>query len=163
MSMTSPTPPLSRRCPLQWAIFVGPPLALMAFIFWLGSDRGSATETRSLLERLLSVVWPDLLHRLPAEALATANVIIRKTGHFSGYGLLGFLNARAARWLCGTSSRGALLGAWAVTATWAAVDEFHQSFSASRGATFEDVLLDSAGAATVIFLYRLWLTRKPSS
>lgn len=154
--MTSTTPrPLT-----FWLSYVGPPLLLMVLIFWLGTDRASAAETRSLLERLLERWWPDLLRRLSPEALVTANVIVRKTGHFSGYGLLGILDARAARGLCGTTSRGVLLGAWATAAAWAAVDEFHQSFSASRGSSFEDVLLDSAGAAVAIFLYQLWLSRK---
>jgi VanZ family protein len=129
----------------------------MVIIFWLGTDRASASETRSLLERVLERWSPELLHRLSPEALVTANVMIRKTGHFSGYGLLGLLDARAARAWRGTTSRGVLLGAWAAAATWAAVDEFHQSFSASRGSSFEDVLLDSAGAAVAILLYQLWL------
>jgi VanZ family protein len=132
----------------------------MGFIFWLGTDRASAAETRSLLERFLERWSPALLHRLSPEALVTANVFIRKTGHFSGYGLLGLLNARAVRGLRGTTTQQLLLGAWLAAAAWAAVDEFHQSFSASRGASFEDVLLDSAGAALAIFLYQLWLSRK---
>ena len=159
MSASAPIAP--RYNPWHWLIWLGPPILLMAFIYWMGTDRASAAETRSLLERLLERWWPDLLHRLSSESLVTANVVLRKTGHFSGYGLLGILNARAARWLGGAPTRKVWLGAWALTAAWAAVDEYHQSFAASRGASFEDVLLDSAGAAFAIFLYQLWLSRKP--
>lgn len=149
----------SRRSPTFWLSHVGPPLLLMAFIFWLGTDRASASETRSLLERLLERSWPGLLQRLSPDTLVTINVIIRKSGHFSGYGLLGMLDARAARAWRGTTTRSVLFRGWAAAAAWAAVDEFHQSFSASRGSSFEDVLLDSAGAAVAIFLYHLWLSR----
>lgn len=150
-----------RRSPAHWLYWLGPPLLLMAFIFWLGTDRASAAETRSLLERLLERWWPDLLSRLAPEALITANVALRKTGHFSGYALLGLLDARALRRLRGTMGPGVLFAAWAAATAWAAVDEFHQSFSRSRGASPGDVLLDSAGAALAIFLYQLCLSRKP--
>lgn len=158
MSASAPNSP--RPISWHWLYWLGPPILLMALIYYMGTDRASAAETRSLLERLLERGWPELLHRLSPDTLASANVVLRKTGHFSGYGLLGILNARAARWLRGAPTRTVWLGAWAATAAWAAVDEYHQSFSASRGASFEDVLLDSAGAAFAIFLYQLWLSRK---
>jgi VanZ family protein len=43
---------------------------------------------------------------------------------------------------------------------WATVDEIHQSFSASRGASATDVLLDSMGAAFGLLVYHFWLHRK---
>lgn len=159
--MIRPVPDPHARTPLQWLYWLGPPLLLMSLIFWLGTDRASATQTRTLLERLLEQFWPELLARLSPEALVNANVVLRKTGHFSGYGLLGVLDARAARWLRGTLNQRTLLAAWAAAAAWASVDEYHQSFSASRGSSFEDVLLDSAGAALAIFLYQLWPSRNP--
>jgi VanZ family protein len=140
---------------LYWT---APPLLLMAFIYWLGNDRASASETRSALSVLLSAWWPDL----SADALALINVVIRKLGHFTGYGLLGLMDARCFRGLRGTLPRTGCLTAWGAAVVWAAVDEFHQSFSASRGATVEDVILDAAGAAAGIFCYWLWLSTRPS-
>ena len=145
-----------------WLYWFGPPIALMAFIFWLGTDRASASQTRSALETLLARWWPQLLLSLSAEALATLNVAVRKLGHFSGYGLLCLLDARALRGLRGTVSQNLLLQAWAAATVWAAVDEFHQSFSATRGATPMDVLLDSIGAGFGLLLYLLWLRRRAS-
>src|SRR5690606_6893256 len=72
---------------------IAPPALLMAFIFWIGTDRGSATETRSFLESLLQSWWPSLAERLGLEGFRLINVIVRKLGHFLGYGLLGLLNA----------------------------------------------------------------------
>jgi VanZ family protein len=132
----------------------------MGFIFWLGSDRGSASHTHSLLETLLARWWPQLLAQLPAAALETTNVVIRKLGHFSGYGLLCLLDARALRGPRGILSRRLLLLAWAAAVCWATVDEIHQSFSASRGASATDVLLDSMGAAFGLLVYHFWLHRK---
>ena len=157
--MTSASP---ARSPGFWLYWFGPPVCLMAFIFWLGTDRASATQTRSALETLLARWWPQLLQSLSAEALATLNVTVRKLGHFSGYGLLCLLDARALRGLRGTVSRNLLLQAWAAATVWAAVDEFHQSFSATRGATPMDVLLDSVGAGFGLLLYLLWLRRRAS-
>jgi hypothetical protein len=140
---------------------IAPPALLMAFIFWIGTDRGSATETRSFLESLLQSWWPSLAERLGLEGFRLINVIVRKLGHFLGYGLLGLLNARCLQLLRGTLTRNHALQAWAAAAAWAAVDEFHQSYSPSRGATVEDVLLDASGAAVGIFFYSLWLLRHP--
>jgi len=139
------------------AFWAGPPLLLMALIYALGTDRGSATETQSLLERL----WPALAQRLGPEAVTVLNVMMRKLGHFMGYGLLGLLDARCLRGLRGTLTPGGCFTAWAAATGWAAVDEIHQSFSVSRGGSPLDVLLDAAGAAAGILGYSLWLRFRP--
>ena len=131
----------------------------MGFIFWLGDDRASAAQTRSFLDRLLHFAWPSLYQRLPPDTLLALNVIVRKGGHFFGYALLGLLNARTLRALRGPlRARDALLP-WAAAVAWAAVDEYHQSFSPSRGAAVEDVALDAAGAAVGVVFYLLWKQR----
>jgi VanZ family protein len=155
--MSSPSPRVGPGALLHLA---GPPLLLMAFIFWLGTDRGSASQTQSLIERLLSP-WPGLLERLGTETLTLVNVGVRKLGHFTGYGLLGLLNARCLRGLCGTLSTSSRFTAWGAATGWAAVDEWRQSFSASRGGSPYDVILDSAGAAAGILLYLLCLRHRP--
>ncbi len=39
---------------------------------------------------------------------------------------------------------------------YACTDEFHQSFVAGRGSHFTDVLIDTAGGVTSIFMVELW-------
>lgn len=132
----------------------------MGAIYWLGTDRASASHTHSWLHTFLQQFFRA---SVGAGVLDALNVGIRKSGHFLGYALLGLLNCRALRAAGLPPRRAALLG-WTAAAAWAAVDEYHQSFSPSRGATVEDVFLDSCGAATGIFLYSLWIrTRKPSA
>jgi VanZ family protein len=133
----------------------------MAAIFLMGTDRASADETRSLLARWLEWIAPTFYRELSVEALYAINQCIRKALHFLSYGLLGVLDARALREHRGTLNRPIAFQGWAAATAWAAVDEFHQSFSPTRGASIEDVLLDSCGAASAVTLYYLWLNRRP--
>jgi VanZ family protein len=95
--------------------------------------------------------------------ISTANweiihFFIRKSGHFTGYGLLGLAWLRAW-WM--TLPRSwfildtllALLG----TALTASSDEFHQSFLPNRTGTPWDVLLDCCGALAMQLLVYLCL------
>jgi VanZ family protein len=144
-----------------WLYWLGPPLLLMAFIFWLGSDTGSSAHSEGVLERLFHQLAPGLAAWLDAGRVEAVNHYMRKLGHFSGYALLGLLDARAWRGLRGTLSGRAALAAWAAAICWAGVDEFHQSFFPSRGASVWDVALDGSGAAVAVLLYLLW-TRCPT-
>jgi VanZ family protein len=96
---------------------------------------------------------------------------LRKSGHFVGYGTVGFTFLRA--WLHTLGSRGPTdLLPWRLestilaifsTAIVASCDEFHQSFIPSRTGTPVDVLLDTAGATTLCLLVWLicWSRRNP--
>jgi VanZ family protein len=94
-----------------------------------------------------------------------AHHLIRKSGHFIGYGVIGLAWLRAW-WMTLPNSRFlpdavlALLG----TALMASADEYHQSFLPNRTGSPWDVLLDCCGAialqlAVYIFM-RLFRPRK---
>lgn len=84
---------------------------------------------------------------------------IRKTGHFTGYGLTGamfmrawklqwsgwFVSAKTMVWRSGSM-------ALACTAVVASYDEVHQSYLPSRTGQASDVLLDCCGALTAILI-----------
>ena len=162
LAMPEPSGPTRFLSPVlkqQTLFYAGPPLLLMAFIFWLGTDRASSAQTRSLLETLLQHLWPDLYSRLSPDTLATLNFIVRKGGHFTGYALLALLDARALRGLRGRLDKRDLVAAWSAAVAWAAVDEIHQSFSPTRGGIPDDVALDAAGAAAGVLFYFLWKRR----
>jgi VanZ family protein len=72
--------------------------------------------------------------------LGVWDTILRKLGHAAVYGLLWWLWRRALG-----PDRG--LAAAAITLTYAASDEFHQSFVAGRHGTPVDWLIDAAGVA----------------
>jgi len=84
--------------------------------------------------------------------------IIRKGGHFIGYGLIGLTWLRAwwmtyprLRFLSATVES---LLSTALLATW---DEWHQSFLPNRGSSPWDVLLDCCGATGAYLLVYWWL------
>ena len=111
---------------------------------YFGGDRTSEPLQR-VVEAIFGydvcVHW-DLIHFL-----------IRKTGHFMGYGMFSLICFRAF-WieLSGMATRisrrlGAHGMAILVTFLVASADEFHQSFLPNRYGGFSDVLLDCCGAA----------------
>src|SRR6266702_553230 len=119
------------------------------------SAENTSSWLRPIAERLFGAMqdstWDSFHH------------VLRKTGHFVGYGTVGFTFLRA--WLHTLGQRGRMsLLSWRLessvlaifsTAIIASGDEFHQSFLASRTGTPVDVLLDTTGACTLCFL--VWL------
>jgi VanZ family protein len=116
---------------------------------WFGSDNTSH-PLRLLFEALFGHVndtaWQFLHH------------LIRKSGHFLGYGTIGLLWLRAW-WMTLSHSHflvDALL-AFLGTALVASADEFHQSFLPDRTGTPWDVLLDCCGAITLQLVVYIFL------
>jgi VanZ family protein len=78
--------------------------------------------------------------------------MLRKTGHFAGYGMMSFVFFRGFRLtLCNTAIRlhsSLASHALAIAATFliAGADEIHQSFLPNRTGCLADVSLDTAGA-----------------
>lgn len=105
------------------------------------------------------------LVRLPNADIFELNHVLRKCGHFFGYGTLGLVLMQG--WLSllltrlhGTWSRLRLCaGGLAVLSVSliASMDEVHQSFLPNRTACFSDVLLDTAGALLLVSLASLLL------
>jgi len=94
------------------------------------------------------------------------HIIIRKSGHFTGYGLLSISWFRAF-WMTFRTSAPvhdrrvadhalAMLGTLLV----ASCDEFHQTFLPNRSGSARDVLVDCSGAAIMQILVWLWMRRR---
>jgi len=121
------------------------------------SDYLSAVNTRHLLQHLGA--WFVDPSRLDIDV---DNHILRKTGHFVGYGtlsLLFYLGRRRSG--CVLSLRRPRLTDVAFSFVWtlavASADEYHQSFLPSRTGVPQDVLLDIAGGTVFLLLLQLWL------
>jgi len=89
---------------------------------------------------------------------ALTHHIIRKTGHFMGYGLFSLVCFRSF-WIILQNAAFQLLRqlkahglALLMTFLMAGADEFHQSFLPNRTGQFSDVLLDCCGAAVFCVL-----------
>jgi VanZ family protein len=119
----------------------------------------SAANTSSWLRPIAEAIFGHLSD--PTWELA--HHLLRKSGHFLGYGTLCVLFLAESQRL---TERAWRLSAWArailSTAFIASCDEFHQSFLPSRTGTFTDVVLDTCGATIVsgLVLAAVWKRRK---
>lgn len=144
-----------------------PVLLWMGVIFAVSTDLGSEQHTSRFIGPLLRWLRPDIT----PEAVRQVQFLVRKAGHFTEYAILALLTLRAA----GRSLRGTGLPhpewraaglALLLATTYAATDEWHQSFVSSRTGSPVDVLIDASGAATALalaLLGRKWRPRRDSN
>ena len=128
----------------------------LVVIFFLSSPAGAMPETSRIIGPLLQFFFPDM----PSETRQIIHGYVRKIAHFTEYAILAFLAVRAL-----SLSSSVFLQKWryflafVFVAVIASLDEFNQSFEASRTGALTDVLLDiSGGAAMIAFL---WLIKRP--
>ena len=115
---------MSRSAALRWL----PPVALMAFIFFLSAQPDFSTGEGPL------------------------HVIARKLGHAAVFALLCFLWWRALRPSV-RADRAPIL-ALVATLAYAITDEYHQTFVPGRQGAVSDVAIDLAGAVIAAFAVR---------
>jgi VanZ family protein len=137
-------------------------LAWLPTLLWLGAiasfstDTFSAAHTGGILMRIIHTVYGPISHR----QFELLHFFIRKTAHFTVYGILGCLAFLAWRttlpapkpWTWGWSGL-----AMTVVFVAASLDEFHQTFIPSRTGTSRDVLLDLVGALFFQIVIALFL------
>jgi VanZ family protein len=137
--------------PSAWRQWI-PALIWLGVIVLESTDLFSSRNTAVLLYSLITTLFGQVD---PAQ-VKTINAVLRKVGHMVGYGVLSFLLFRAWRATMrpGTQTWDFLCAAVAflTAAATASLDEWHQTFIASRNGTLRDVFLDSAAALGVQFL-----------
>ena len=142
-----------------------PVLLWLGLIFIGSTDLMSAEHTSRFLIPFLLWLKPDI----SAEALAQVHFVLRKLGHITEYAILAMLLWRALRRETNPQIKAILrlrsgqtlfLSVWILCAIFAATDEYHQSFVASRTAAIGDVLIDSAGATIGLVLCIAFRRRK---
>lgn len=134
------------------------PVAMMfGVMYYFSTDVFSADNTRSVLEKIFFWFSPNA----SKHALQTFHYLVRKAAHFTEYAILGGLLFRAFR--AGDPLRWRFkwaLYSFLFAASWALLDELHQSFTQKRGGSIWDSLLDSSGA--LFMLIAIWIVaRKP--
>ena len=138
-SITAARAPIAIR--ILWYWF--PVAAMFGVMYYFSTDVFSADNTRSVLEKIL--LW--FVPHADKHTMLTFNYVVRKSAHFTEYAILGALLYRAFR--AGDPVRWRFK--WAIysflfSASWALLDELHQSFTKKRGGSIWDSLLDSSGA-----------------
>ena len=135
-----------------------PALLWMALIFTASTDLMSAEHTSRFLVPFLRWLKPDITW----ETIGQIHFLIRKGAHLTEYAILAVLLWRALRHRR-NNVRGSLWPqaaiALAMAIIFAATDEYHQAFVASRGSSGVDVLIDACGAAIGILIR--WLVATP--
>lgn len=151
---------VENRAPRRRLWRYGPVVAWACVVLYASSGSFSASNTSRIIRPLLLWLFPEISEA----SLLSAHFLVRKAAHFTEYGVLALLAARAFR----TSHKAKLrqrwwLAAFALVASVALADEFHQSFLPSRTGTIYDSLLDMAGGATALACAALWLARRRRS
>jgi VanZ family protein len=148
-------PPFWRRPHLLY--YWLPPVLWGLAVLSLSGDVGSDTNTRRLLQWLLS----GLVALQPAQ-INLINFCLRKTGHVLAYGCMYFLWFRAFRDHADYGPWRACLWSLGFCLLYASADEGTQWFYASRGASVRDVILDMSGAGlAALVTAAVWRPRYP--
>lgn len=136
-------------------LFIVMLLATLYIIFGFSSQDGeqsgnlSLKVTNFIVEMFSKVKNMDLALRM--HYIERLHPIIRKLAHFSIYCLVGF---SVMGFWCTFDIKNKYKLLWSILlgVSYAASDEFHQSFVPGRGPSIRDVCIDSAGVLTGIFI-----------
>ena len=133
---------MSRSLPVDALARWLPVAAWATVISVLSSDSFSGAHTATFLKPVFDLLLPGAA----PTTIEAAHALVRKLAHVTEYAILAVLVFRALE----RAERAAVasaLGALAFCALYASLDELHQSFVPSRGASSLDVALDTLGAA----------------
>ena len=140
--MTAAVPPIPANPAEQIAIRQWLPVIVWAvLIFCLSTSAFSASNTAKIIDPILRWIFPGI----SAAAIDVGHMLVRKSAHFSEYGVLFWLLIR------GPMVERPYL-ALMLCVVYALSDEGHQVFVPGRSASLYDVALDSSGALFSHFL-----------
>jgi VanZ family protein len=125
-----------------------PVLAWMVFIVIGSTDLLSAEHTSRFIGPFLRWFAPGISDA----TVASIQLVVRKCAHVTEYAILAALFYRALRQNQPRPGRTFALSFF-IAAVFAALDEFHQSFVASRTGSPWDVLIDCTGALAGLVIY----------
>ncbi|KKU09145.1 MAG: VanZ family protein [Candidatus Woesebacteria bacterium GW2011_GWB1_45_5] len=108
------------------------------------------------------VVWATVIFLFssltvtPSTEIYWQDFIVKKTAHVVEYGIFAALLYRALRGH-GVEKLDAVLLAILIAVIYGATDEFHQSFTPGREPRVRDVVFDTIGAVTGVFICKKYL------
>lgn len=153
----SPLGSLHRPSPKVWI----PVLIGLAVIGFESTPMGGGQTTGAFLKDL----WPRMLAKWEPSTFGEVHHLMRKLGHFTGYGMLGLLLRKA--WHHSVQLYLSIVGSQLMFAASAlsvsftflvgCLDEWHQSTLPGRSSSGRDVLIDTGGA--LLFNAIFWVTR----
>jgi VanZ family protein len=141
---------LKRLAVEYWA----PLLFWLGTIFYFSTDSFASGETSRIIGPLLRFLFPGL----PDHQYEVMHLIIRKLAHVGAYFVLGILAYRSCKHDSDFARTSVLAGMFVLVT--ALLDEFHQSLTASRGASIVDVGYDCLGGFAAVWLITIYETRR---
>ena len=128
----------------------------MFFISFASGSEFSALNTSTVVRPLILWFFPNISD----DRLAAIHFLIRKSAHFTEYGVLALLASRAFS----ISSNAFIRRQWLrlvllLVVCYSLLDEFHQSFVPSRTASIYDSVIDMAGGVTVLLIFKRYYKR----
>ncbi len=127
----------------------------MSAIYFFSTDNFSGEDTGTVFRTILYSIFPSLTEG----QFQSFHFIIRKTAHFTEYGILALLLFNAFRSGSATKwKRSWAVYSFLILVIYALSDEYHQTFTETRMGSIYDSLTDIAGGFTALFL--LWLLRR---
>lgn len=131
-------------------------LIWMAVIFGFSSEKSDQSDETSLnVGKLIAEIvvkdFDKMSEKEQLEMIESWNFAIRKTAHFCEYAMLGILVISMFLQVDISRKNAVILGI-ILCAFYAMSDELHQYFVPGRACQFRDVCIDTAGAATGIFV-----------
>jgi len=139
---------------LAWLRVWWPALLWAAVILGASTDAFSSEHTGRFIDPVLRWLFPSASQ----DRIFYLHHLVRKAAHFVEYFVFFVFIYRGIRRSRPGWHWSWAFSAWFIAALYSALDEFHQTFVASRGPSAWDSLLDSTGALvalfTAFFLYR---------
>jgi VanZ family protein len=135
-----------------WLYYFGPVLLWMAVIFVMSSRAGSTQHSVTLVEKIVHWVSPTFRQTLTPYQIDCLDYGFRKTCHVTEYAILALLLLRGLNRGRARTSLSVAAAALAVSALYAASDEFHQRFVPLRTPSVEDVMIDTSGAVAALVI-----------
>ncbi len=135
-------------------------LGWMGVIFSFSAQpaKNSAVQSRSVVNAVVEFISRFTEAEKPDEMdLRDAENIIRKAAHFFTYFVLGIL---AASSFYAFEIKKFLLWALVFCVLYAVSDEVHQYFVPGRSMQLSDVILDAAGSACGVLLWRIYFKKQ---
>ena len=139
-----------------------PVILWMTVIFIASTDLGSSRNTSRLVGPILRFFKADVTD----ETIRRVQVVLRKCGHITVYGVLAALTWRARKvsrgeqFLGGRWNTAETLGILVFCILYAISDELHQAFVKSRMGSAWDVGFDAIGALLALIIIRYFCARK---
>lgn len=142
---------IKKRSIIYWL----PSALWMVLIFILSSQPAASSNylsegvTKLIIEFLGRILPIDIEISTAHAYVSQLNHVVRKLAHFFAYMILGILVSSGFKM---SGSKKVFLFPFAICVIYAFSDELHQLFVPGRGCQLKDIIIDSAGSLSGIFL-----------